>query len=216
MSYHEALEDGIPMKKGADYSRNGYYPPCHICGQPVYTWAYRRGVKYTCSACRAEVIRQEREEKEDKAALVKEKKLEKAIKRVSAVTDIAAYDKAIKYIRDHLDRSGWFQSTEEIMVAMELIRRGVRGRHQVKVFEYSLDFVLDELKVVLEIDGSVFHGRDREKYQQTRDDVIRWKFGDGWEVIHIKTDCINMNVTRLMPAINEVLKKRKKCARQFT
>ena len=53
MSYQEAIEDGIPVKKGGSYSQGGYYPPCHYCGKPVFSWAYQRGVRYKCPDCRA-------------------------------------------------------------------------------------------------------------------------------------------------------------------
>ena len=132
------------------------------------------------------------------------------------MTDIAQYKAAIDLVRKKLNNRGWFQSTEEIMVALELARRGVNAHHQVKVFEYTVDFVLPEMKVVLEIDGAPYHGKDRQKYQQTRDDVIKWKLGDDWEVIRISTDNINTNITKLIPGIRAVLNSRKKCARQFT
>jgi len=51
MSYHEALEDKIPMSTG----RNGqhvYHPPCRLCGGPAYSWSYNRKAKYTCVKCR--------------------------------------------------------------------------------------------------------------------------------------------------------------------
>ncbi len=216
MSYQEAIEDGIPVKKGGAYSQRGYYPPCHYCGQPIFSWAYQRGVRYTCPDCRKEVIRQKRDDMSENAMNKKLKKLTHAVKRVSGVTDINPYEKAIEYISNHLDRPGWFQSTEEIMVAMELIRRGVKAYHQVKVYDYRVDFVLADMKVILEIDGPIYHGKDKERYQQIRDDAIRRKFGEHWEVIRIKTDCINMNITKLLPAIKAVLKKRKKNAHQFT
>ena len=72
------------------------------------------------------------------------------------------------------------------------------------------------MKVILEIDGPIYHGKDKERYQQIRDDAIQRKFGEGWEVIRIKTDCINMNITKLLPGIRAVLEKRKKNAHQFT
>nr|DAK40788.1 MAG TPA: Very-short-patch-repair endonuclease [Caudoviricetes sp.] len=217
MSYREAIEDGIPIKSSAGhFSQGGYYPPCHYCGQPVYSWAYQRGVKYTCPECRETVIRLKREDTTEIATNDKLKRLNHAIKRVSAITDIKLYEKAIAFIRNHIDRPGWFQSTEEIMVAMELIRCHVKAHHQVKVYEYRVDFVLEDMKVILEIDGPIYHGKDKERYQQIRDDAIQRKFGEGWEVIRIKTDCINMNITKLLPGIRAVLEKRKKNAHQFT
>ena len=42
MSYIEAQRDGIPMKRDS-HGKNVYYPPCHICGSPVYSWVYKQG-----------------------------------------------------------------------------------------------------------------------------------------------------------------------------
>ena len=49
-----------------------------------------------------------------------------------------------------------------------------------------------------------------KEYEELRDETIRNKLGDGWEVIHIDTENINMNITRLMPAIRAVLKRRQR------
>ncbi|HNX63508.1 MAG TPA: DUF559 domain-containing protein [Candidatus Limiplasma sp.] len=215
MSYFEAKEDGIPFEE-RPYKQTIYYPPCRFCGAPVRSWSYLRNIKYACPECRKEAVAQERAEKEQKDSSVKERKLDNAVKRISKMTDIAQYKAAIDLVRKKLNNRGWFQSTEEIMVALELARRSVNAHHQVKVFEYTVDFVLPEMKVVLEIDGAPYHGKDRQKYQQTRDDVIKWKLGDDWEVIRISTDNINTNITKLIPGIRAVLNSRKKCARQFT
>lgn len=51
MSYIEAQRDGIPMKRDR-HGKNIYYPPCHICGGPVYSWVYKPGNRYTCRACK--------------------------------------------------------------------------------------------------------------------------------------------------------------------
>lgn len=134
-----------------------------------------------------------------------------AIKRVSKMADIQKYNKAISWIRKNIDHKGWFQSTEEIMVAMELIRRGVKAHHQVRIYEYSVDFVLPEYKVILEVDGRIYHGKDKLKQQIMRDEAVSNKMGAGWQVVRISTDCINMNVTKLISAIKKVLQKRK-CA----
>ena len=78
------------------------------------------------------------------------------------------------------------------------------------IFNYSIDFVIPEYKVALEIDGRPFHGKDHADKQRKRDEVIIWKLGEDWEIIHIDTDNINANVTKLVPAIKAVLKSRKK------
>ena len=105
MSYQEALEDNIPIKKSKDGFCLGYYPPCYYCGQAVYTWSYKRDVQYVCPTCRPEVINQKRAAKAEQAAHDKERKLKLAIKRIARVTDIAPYEKAIEYVRRHLEHS---------------------------------------------------------------------------------------------------------------
>ncbi|NLA85964.1 MAG: DUF559 domain-containing protein, partial [Clostridiales bacterium] len=117
---------------------------------------------------------------------------------------------AIRLVEQSLKRRGWYQSTEEIMVAIELIRRGVRAYHQVRIFEYTVDFILPDMKVALEIDGMIYHGKDKQDYQNNRDIAIIDKLGKGWEMIRISTDNINRNVAKLIPAINAVLARRKK------
>lgn len=205
MSFTEAKQDGIPITKdGRGFDQ--YHPPCHICGASINSWNYIRGAVYTCRDCKQLLV--EKKLQEDSG---KEKKLETAIKRVSKVADIKKYDKAVSWMRKNIDQKGWFQSTEEIMVAMELIRRGVKAYHQVKIYEYSVDFVLPDYKVILEVDGSIYHGKDRLKQQDMRDEVVSDKMGDGWQVVRISTDCINMNITKLMLAIKKVLSQRK-CA----
>jgi len=209
MSYYEAKEDGIPITKAAN-GMTLYYPPCRFCGKPVQSWSYIRDHRYACPECRKEAVAQERAEKEGAILSKKEKKLEMAIKRISKMTDIEAYTDAITQVRNSIDQQGWYQSTEEIMVALELLRCHVVAHRQVKVFEYTVDFVLPDLKVVLEIDGNPFHRSERRKYEETRDDVIGYKFGSDWDVIHIKTDVLNMNITKLLPAIRAIKANRKK------
>jgi very-short-patch-repair endonuclease len=207
MSWREAIEDGVPViKDSTNYNR--YFPPCRICGAPVNSWSYIRSVQYTCKDCRTELVRQTREEGNAVDTDKKQKKLEVAVKRISKVTDIAPYDDAIRLVKKYLYRRGWYQSTEEIMVALELIRRGIKAHHQVRIFEYCVDFILSDMKVALEIDGKIYHGKDNLKYQSIRDEAIIYKLGEGWEMIRITTDNINQNVTRLIPGINAVLARR--------
>lgn len=215
MGYFEALEDGIPTTETKEGFKD-YYPPCHICGAPVYSWKYTRDVKFTCPDCRREMISQIRTEKSLMSSGKKLNKLETAIKRVSKVTSIEPYANAIRVINKRLDKPGWFQSTEEIMVALELIRRGIRANHQVRIYEYTVDFILPDEKVVLEIDGPLYHGKERQDYQRIRDDAIIQKLGDGWQMIRISTENINLNVTRLLPGIRAVRHYRKRKAEKFT
>ena len=210
MSYYEALADGIPMETVGGF--NWYCPPCRICGTPVRSWSYLRDVQYVCGDCRKELVALEMQERAASANSKKSGKLRAAIKRISKVAALEPYADAIAWVSETLDKPGWFQSTEEIMVALELLRRSVKAHHQASVQSYKVDFLLPEWKVALEIDGVIYHGRDRLRRDQMRDDVIAFQLGAGWEVIRIQTDNINTNITKLIPAIKAVLASRKKQA----
>ena len=112
MSYQEAVEDNIP-RSGNGIKGQGYYPPCHICGTPVYSWAYRRGTVYTCPDCRKELVAQERAEKDSLRAPAKERKLEEAdeLKRqvqdeiTRALASGSSYAKIARSITDYGEAS---------------------------------------------------------------------------------------------------------------
>lgn len=95
------------------------------------------------------------------------------------------------------------------MAAIELLKRGYKVQHQVKIFDYRVDFIIPELKAVLEIDEPLFH-RDKQEKEQIRDSVIESKLGKGWNVVRVKTDMINKNVTRLVPGIKAVIRYRER------
>lgn len=209
MGYYDALEDNIPTeqdKKGFTI----YYPPCRICGAPVYSWRYIKGAQYVCQECRQLLVAKNDGMEKEASIDKKTHRLDLAVKRISKVTSIKPYEKAISIISKKLYKKGWFQSTEEIMVALELIRRGIASHHQARIFDYYVDFVIPQYKVVLEVDGAIFHGKERLRQQKTRDEAIIYKLGSDWEVIRISTDNINTNITRLLPAIEAVLARRKK------
>lgn len=168
---------------------------------------YKRGLKYTCPECRNYLA----EAKLEGTTLPKkQKKLQEAVKRIQKVADITKYEKAISVVSEKLSTPGWFQSTEEIMVALELIRRKVKVHHQVRVYSYSVDFVLPEYRVALEIDGPLHQVSSRKKDEEVRDELIVQALGEGYELIRISTDNINTNVTKLMKAIDAILKRRKR------
>ena len=208
MGYIEAVKDNIPITVISEYVRM-YYPPCCGCGKGVMSNSYIPDYKYTCQKCKPR--KDDVFDDLDAIArkIIKEKKLKNAIKRISKVTDIEKYSAAIKKVERSLGRANWFQSTEEIMVALELIKRGIKAHHQVRIRKYTADFVLPDDKVVLEIDGSVYHTNDTKNYESRRDDIINLAFGLDWEVIRISTSSVNKNITKLYPAIKAIQKQRK-------
>lgn len=207
MSYFESLEDNIPRGEVNGFPM--YYPPCHICGGSAESTSYSHNKKYTCRKCREILVQIAKEEKLSGKMEEKVKKLRWAINRIEKVADISLYERAIGIVKNKIDRPGWFQSTEEIMTALELLKKGYKIHHQVPILGYKVDFLIPDLKVVLEVDGDIFH-QHKKATDAERDALIRSKMGDDWNVVRIKTSLINKNITRLVPAIKAVVNYRKK------
>jgi very-short-patch-repair endonuclease len=208
MGYADALRDGIRHyvdEKGT----NCYVIPCVECGAGVKSWAYKSNIKYRCTSCREEYKEKEKSLKVNTHAELKNKRLNKALDRLRKQgNDLTKYEKAVEVIKSNFDKLDWFQSTEEIMVALELYKQNVKFNHQVKVDKYKIDFVIPEEKIILEIDGELFHN-DVTK-DRNRDNIILLYFGVDWEIVRINTAYINQNVKRIMQAIKAIKNNREK------
>ena len=213
MGYVEAKEDGIRIVTGKDKKQYTiYFPKCHICKNEIKCMRYDRNVLYTCKECKLKQYLADKEVKTEYSKDIKEKKFNNAVKRIekSVGKNINKYDKAIETIHNNLYKDHWFDSTEEIMVAIELIKNNIKTRHQVKIGIYRVDFVLEDEKIILEIDGKLFHTEKTKPKEQIRDNILLMKFGLDWEVIRITDDYINDNIKRLVPAIRKIRDERKR------
>lgn len=208
-----AVKDGVRF--GND--RGGfevYYPKCRECGSEMMIWSYKSHLKYTCADCRVKNHLADREKSVCENAETKEKKFVNAVERIKKVSrNLAKYEYAINTIHKKIHTDGWFDSTEEIMVAIELVKNNIKARHQVKFGKYRVDFLLPDEKVVLEIDGHVFHTSKTREKEKLRDNLIIAALGAEWEVIRIIDTDINTNVTCLVRAIKAVKNEREKTRR---
>lgn len=108
-----------------------------------------------------------------------------------------------------------FRSSPEMMVAMELLRKGIKSYSEYRVLRYRVDFLLPDLKVVLEIDGRLHDFK--VKKDSDRDVAILSELNkeeSGWEILRIPTKYIEQNVKQLVPAIKELYKERQRLRRK--
>jgi len=208
MSYNEAIEDNIRYEKiGLD---NMYYPICHMCGKEAKSRSYIRTNTYTCKNCKDLQFFADKQIRLNENINIKEKKLENAILRIyKHAKNKNQYKKAINIVKSKLNTLGWFDSTEEIMVAIELLKNHIKFKHQVKMGRYRIDFILPYDKVVLEVDGTLFHNEKTKAKEEVRDNLIISHLGAEWEVVRITDVLINQNITKLVQAINKIVEKRK-------
>jgi len=209
MSYYEALEDGVRFEEFG--LTKFYFPKCSMCGEEAKSLSYIRTNTYTCKKCRDLKFFADKQIRLDDNINIKEKKLENAILRIyKHAKNKYQYKKPIKIVKDRLNTLGWFDSTEEIMVAIELLKNHIKFKHQVKMGKYRIDFVLPFDKIILEVDGSLFHNEKTRAKEEVRDNLIISNLGASWEIVRISDTLINQNITRLIPAINKIVEKRKK------
>ena len=64
-------------------------------------------------------------------------------------------------------------------------------------------------KIVLEVDGILFHTERTFDKENIRDNLILLTLGADWEVVRITDELINQNITKLVPAIRKIKKERK-------
>ncbi len=170
-----------------------YTVPCAVCGRPTHSRQFSTNRVYKCNFCKKEVAK-----KRDAKMKAAKEKAEKIMADEIGVdyTHLhrfeqgaskfgAAYTRNIETARKVIDR---FDSVPEVIACIELLH--IRARiivHQ-KVGDYTVDFCLPEEKVVIEIDGSLYHSDEAK--EQMRDYAICYMLGDGWDVRHVPADAV--------------------------
>lgn len=209
MGYDDAVKDGVRTVGGLGKTTL-YYPLCKWCGEEVKNFSYLPNYSYSCPKCK---YLHALDDCYTTAANEREKtgkRLTTAIERLRKVRDIVTYVPAIEKVIKEIAEGVKYESTEEVMTALELSRRRVHYRPQVKMGSYRVDFVLDDEKVVLEVDGRAFHTKATQAKEELRDNLIVTALGAEWEVLRITDDLINENATKICAAIYQLKKRRKK------
>ena len=177
----------------SEYGRVVYRIPCSVCGKIVglHTFSTDKAVK--CSTCKK------------KAAKARKVRVDMARE---ALLGVLADDLGTDY--EHLKRFergamkfgrnysrdietarkviGKFDSVPEVVACIELLHIGTRVIAHQKVGDFTVDFCLPDEKVVIEVDGSLYHV-DADK-EFVRDNALKHMLGEGWTVRHVPADAI--------------------------
>lgn len=215
MSYFEAIEDGIRIERYGDYTPTKFYPKCRYCGKETLSLTYKRDVIYKCKECKEINEQSKLAEKEEINYDKKEQKFNTAVERISKVADINKYKKAIDTIHNVLHKANWFQSTEEIMVGIQLAYIGYKINHQAQIGNYKVDFLIKSEKLIIEVDGVTFHAKDKRDKEYKRDECILYTLGRSWNIIRISDKDINTNITNLDKAIKNIIANRKRIINSY-
>lgn len=180
---------------------------CWRCGKEVYSTSSFRAY---CKECK-EVIYKEREQQTNEYIIMKSKVMfENAMKSMEKQKlDMDYYQEACYVVKDLIERKpNTFDSSCEIMACIQLINNEVKVTPQYKIKNYTVDFYLPELKIILEIDGYNHNSSKNLLYDAKRDANILQELGSGWEVIRIKTTLIEKRLAFLLEQIKREYKSR--------
>ncbi len=189
-----------------------YLVPCAVCGTIIHTRAYSTNKTYKCSFCKRETAKRNRERREkEREAIVSVFQTDSGLDSVhfdrfenAACKFGDAYDRDVELARTVADR---FDSVPEAVACIELLHIGAKVIAHQKVGDYTVDFCLPDEKLVVEIDGSIYHAD--ETREQMRDYALKHMLGEGWEVRHIPADAVMRNHRAFGSGMRKMLEARR-------
>ena len=183
--------------------------PCEVCGKIYEQRVYRSDDRHVCPYCK--VIGKKRIAAAKQTLINKvytpgEQRFFKARELyLQQVKNANNRDRAIAVAEKACEKFG---SIPEAMVGIELIRLGYHIYPQHKIGQYHVDFAIPDQKLIVEVDGSLYHS-DKAKLLQ-RDAAIGYIIGFDWVIVHIPADLIKKDITKTKSCIDAMLQHRGK------
>jgi very-short-patch-repair endonuclease len=200
MGKNEALADGINIIYDENFRARGrkgcwlYEVPCENCGTIVRKTVYIRENVCLCIRCKTLRDKRKRKQKLDMLENVKTKeeiRFEKAVMEIKKqVYNFNEYTKPIEIARTAQLK---YDSIPEVMVAIELLRLRYQIIPQQKIGQYKADFVIPKQKLIIEVDGEIYH----KEIDMDREGEIQLRMGLDWRIIHVPAEKIRKRIQRL-------------------
>ncbi len=184
-SYRLAKEDGIQRDE-----RGRFIMPCVRCGGDVVRTQYSLKRTYVCDACKkAEKLAKKEAKEANDTRTKEEKRFDSAVQKLKKQGIDKSWDSAIEIAKKRIDR---YDSIPEVMMAIGLIHYKYAIIPQQKVGSLTVDFALPRIKVVVEVDGSLYH---RKAYRENhRDYRLRNLLGMDWEIRHVPAEEVEKDI----------------------
>ena len=196
ISSEDAKRDNIRTTlEGGEFRKyTAYHIICESCGYEYIKRRYNSNDEHLCDKCR--LIRNKKIKIKERVDVLdvrtrNEIKFEKAIEEMKKqVKWNARYDKCVDIARKRVESYG---SIPEMMVAIQLIYLGYSITPQQKVGKYRVDFLIESIKTVIEIDGAIFHAKQKDN----REAVIQLSLGLDWKILHVPAELISKDILKL-------------------
>lgn len=173
---------------------------CLICGEE-----FENGKTnvYRCDKCESKIRMAKKIEMVDKAQNLLEKRTGK-MRSYKPKLDMSKYAKIVKKrVADGIDNFG---SIPETAAGIQMERIGLKYETQKEIAGRKVDFVIPEIKIILEIDGELYHADENKTF--LRDRQIMSAVGEKWEIVHIQAQQIPKYTWNLREALPHVVMQR--------
>lgn len=148
-----------------------------------------------------------------KVRVMHERALRMLEKQLAVMADYYSESEAV--LEKALEEPSKFASSHEMIAAMELLKKEIRFKPEHKIGKRRVDFLIPDMKVVLEIDG---HLHNYKRVQDSERDIeilnMLNEDDDGWEIVRIPTNRLEENSKKLFPAIKAMAKYKRKTRKE--
>lgn len=173
---------------------------CLICGTEFESGKTNA---YSCDKCENKIRMIKKMEMIDKAQIELEKRTGK-MKSFKQKREMSRYVEPVKErVMNGIDN---FSSMPEAVVAIQMERIGLKYETQKEIAGRKVDFIIPEIKIILEIDGELYHTDEDKMF--LRDRQIMSAVGEKWEIVHIQTQQIPKYTWNLREALPHVVIQR--------
>lgn len=185
-----------------------YLKECWYCDEMVVLNVPSLKNRIFHDECFDDYQKEKEKEKEEYVRLKIEVMYERSLRMLEKQEGVclAEYKEAAEVVRDLARKdTNKFDSSHEMIAAMELINNRISTKVQYSVGRKKVDMLLPDLKVALEIDGHLHQfriGKDSERDVEILNTLNERE--SGWEMVRIPTKFIEKNVSKLVPAIKAI------------
>lgn len=172
---------------------------CVICGSKFES----NKNKYYCDKCDEKIKLVKKLEMVDNAEKLINKK-PRNLRRIIDDIDVSENVKIIKKrIINGIDK---FSSVPEVLVAIQMQRIDLEYQTQKEIAGKKVDFYLPTIKIILEIDGDIYHLDQNKTF--IRDRQIMSEIGEDWEIVHISSKDVPRYTWNLKEALPFIVLER--------
>ena len=159
--------------------------------------------KYACEDCLKKINVLKQLTKVDKAQERMKKATSKFLRKQHDYQD-ERDNVALKIIKDGFV----FNSCEEMCFAMQLEKEKIRYFPNYRIGNYSVDFLLMDMKIIIEVDGELYHKDENKDFIRERS--IMSMIGEEYEIVRIPASYVpNYIIKNLKETIEFIVDKRK-------